>query len=86
MAEPSITFKFEESGYCRVYYTMVSASGRKSLCCMQLAHQGVFEYFECSSDDEPSHIVKPVCAVPKCPGRTLTGKELNAFLDANDKD
>lgn len=67
----------EDNGNCRVYYRR-----GKSLYCYQLDRPGVFQFFVCSRDGEPSHEVVAPMNPPLPIGETSIGRELLAYLNA----
>lgn len=83
MADPFFKFHAEDHGFCRVYYRGLNGA----LYCYQ--DEGVggahdWKFYMCSEHGgfaEPSHETVPVGGpIPMCPGKTQTGRDLNAFL------
>jgi len=72
-------FDSEDNGSCRVYYKRAG-----KLYCWQIENyrQKTFSLLICTRDGEPSHAitgsVEPWRVL--CPGETLIGRELNAWL------
>lgn len=74
-AESPFKVDSEDNGNCRVYYRR-----GKALYCYQLDRPGVFHFFVCSGDGEPSYQVTRPENLPLPAGITAIGRELIAFL------
>jgi hypothetical protein len=80
-----MTFAYEDDGFCRVVFHR-HVDGAKYTYCWQQARTDEFEFYRCTSDGEPSHIVLGWGGVPahkltpRNPSHTPTGGMLNAYL------
>jgi hypothetical protein len=81
-----LTFAFEDNGFCRVVFTR-RIDGERFVYCWQKGRGDDFEFYRCSTDGEPSHMVtaiagEPVATItPRNPGESAIGRELNAYLE-----
>lgn len=75
---PIYRFDGEDNGFCRVYYKR-----ERRLFCWQEDRPGVFTFYVCSRDGEPSHEVEPVAMSFELPlGETKIGQAVKTFLKA----
>lgn len=88
-----MTFKSEDNGFCRVYFTrsatQADGSAATVLYCWQDDGYGGerhFRFYRCSRDGEPDYEVQGWGGVPAAdmtpptPGVTQIGRELNDWL------